>query len=54
MVTVPLKVLPFPRDAFLKEHSVLAWAGEVYDADKLAPEKFLNFYKKTYISNNIK
>ncbi|WHQ36578.1 lipoprotein [Spiroplasma sp. SV19] len=34
----------------LKSNSVLPWAGEGYNAEKLTPENFLEFYKQNYFS----
>ncbi|WP_425380560.1 hypothetical protein [Spiroplasma endosymbiont of Stenodema calcarata] len=36
-----------------KSGSVLAWAGERYDPEKLTVEKFLEFYKQEYFKLNI-
>ncbi|WP_425380576.1 hypothetical protein [Spiroplasma endosymbiont of Stenodema calcarata] len=38
---------------FYKTDSVLAWAGEGYDPEKLTVEKFLEFYKQEYFKLNI-
>ncbi|WHQ36964.1 lipoprotein [Spiroplasma sp. SV19] len=34
----------------VKAHSVLRWAGEGYDPEKLTSEKFLQFYKNQYFN----